>query len=241
MRGQFRYLNLNTEFSVTGAYTKEMDMRPCFRLAFEYNKSHASKQYKNNYKIKIYTNNSANKRNRNNFCFIDINKYLTYLQDVVDFDFSIEKVDDDYSFMNIIVDDLGYMHNYVLCVVRYCYEHPYNLAISDAIQLYESNSCPGLNIIDCFNLVLAQTKVYYHGEQCCMHFKGDAKPMCKKEIRNVVLSTGKNNNTCVKLSAYTQDGYLEYIADDHIENWINTFHKRIDHYIEVYNRIKKYV
>jgi hypothetical protein len=246
MRGQFKYLNLNTEFAVSGAYTKEMDLRPCFRLAFEFNRSKARSKHENVYKIKVYTNNSANRRNRNNYCIInDIGKYLTYLQEVVDFDFSIEKVDKDYSFMNIIVNDLGLIHNYVLCVVRYCYEFPYNLALSDAIQLYESNSCPGLNIIDCFNLVLAQTKVYYHGEQCCMWYKGDTKPMCKKEIRNVILASGRNNSTCIKLSTYPQNGnnqgYLSYIEDDHVENWINSFHKRINHYIKVYNRIKCYV
>ena len=248
MRVQFRYLNLNTEYSVTGDFHKEEDMRPCFRNAFEYNRGRMLTEVNNKYRIKIYTNNSANRRNRNNYCFIDINKYLTYLQDILDFEFTIERINDDYSYINLTIKDLGVMHNYILCVVRYCYEYPYNIALHDAIVLYESNKCPGLNIIDCFNITLAHSNVYYSGEQCCMSYHGDTKPMSKKEIRNVLISNKRNNNTCIMLSQYnhSNNGYnnmgsINYNIDDHIENFINKYHNRENLYIETYNRIKKYV
>lgn len=241
MRTDFRYLNLFTYYQVSGAYKKDFAQHPCFRNAFQFNKGQNKElKYTNVYNIHVYTDNDKNKGRYNNFCCTDVEKYLTYLQQVMPFDFSLDKMDHGV-IMNITINDYRYIHNYILCCVRYLYEYPYNLALSDAIQLFESGECPGLNIIDCFNLTLATSRCSYSGEQCCLDHHCPSKPMGTKEIINMLKYHERNNNTCVRTGGDFEKR-VEYMVTDQIENHINTFYRRLPVYKENYEKfVKKYV
>lgn len=241
MRAEFNYLNLHTIYKVEGKFKKDWGEHPCFRNAFCFNRDqNKGDKYVNIYHIKVWTNTTKNAQRYNNFTLVNIEKYLHYLQQVVPFEFSLEKLDD-HVIMTITVNHYRYMHNYILCCVRYLYEFPYNMALSDAIQLFESGECPGLNIIDCFNLALATSDSTYSGEQVCLAHHCASKPMGYKEIVNMLFLYERNNNTCVKVSdAFSNK--VTYERSGHIENHINTFYRRLPIYKSNYeNYLKKYV
>lgn len=241
MLAEFRFLNLYTYYKVSGKMTKDFARHPCFANAFIFNRDQdKSEKYKNTYSIHVYTDTYKNSSKSNNFCFVDIEKYLTYFQRVMPFEFTLETMDHGV-IMHITVDNYRYIHNYILCCVRYLYEQPYNLALSDAIQLYESGECPGLNIIDCFNLTLGTSQCRYSGEQVCMFAHTPVKPMGTKELINMLRYYERNNNTCVSVNT----DFIErvtYMEHGHIENHINTFYRRLPVYKSNYeNYLKKYV
>lgn len=241
MLTNFSCINLCTEYSVSGAMTKSHAHHPCFRNAFVFNKEQAKdRKYINNYHIDIYHTNDRNISGYNNYCISDINKYLRYLSSIIHFEYSID-IKNTHCVVTITVNDYRYIHNFILCCVRYLYEFPYNLAINDAIKIYESGEFPGLNILDCFNLVLASSNASYSGEQVCLYHHEACKPLSGKEIRNILYSYEKNNNTCFKIGIKYDSDVILWSKKDHIENFINKFYKRIPTYRTNYEKIKKYV
>lgn len=242
MQATFRCLNLYTEYGCSGAFTKSVESHPCFRNAFCFNRGQPKgTKYKNTYEIYIWTSLEHNKQGDNNFSLVDIQKYLGYLSEVMPFEFCIEAKAKGENVVKVTVDDYRYIHNYILCCVRYLYEYPYNLALYDAIQLYESGECPGLNIIDCFNLVLATSDTSYSGEQVCLDHHCASKPMTGKEIRNILFVKERNNPTCIKVSGEFNPK-VNFMQVGHIENHINTFYRRATVYKTNYETyLRKYV
>lgn len=237
----FSYLNYHTEYSAEGPVPIDMGSRACYGSIAPglRNKLDPITQV---YHIRIYKTKKSFDNFWLNFCFVDIDKYLTYVKEVFDIQYDIvNEPADERVTLNLTIPNLpGRIHNFILTNIRPLYEYPYNIALHDAIKLYESGDCPGMNIFDCFNYCLASSDLVYYGGHSCITNHMLVKPMCKKELFNMSKSTDRLNDWFPRLIESTNKvshGTKEFV----IENFINLYHRRHKIYVKNYNIISKYV
>ena len=242
MLASFKFINLHTEYSAEGPVPHEMQRRPCYGTIVGDLKRHEA-PLTQTYHIRISNTVDSLKKNQNNFNFLNIDKYLSYLNQIFDFEYSI---DDDKGngrrVLNLTISNYpGIYHVFILTHIRPLYEYPYNWAMYDAVQLMDSGECPGLNILDCFNLCLCSSNLEYYGGHNCLRTHDVYKPICKKELFNRLKSTNVLNNIYPNLKYKYEQVVTMPNKEVHIENLMNLYYKRHKKYVENYKLLKKYV
>lgn len=240
MQINFRFLNYHTEYSAEGPCAVEMNRRACYGAIS--GSLVRSDKITQTYHIRLYTSKDSPKRSQNNYLFVDINKYLNLLKEIVPFEYTItDEPDNGRVVLNLnVTNTYGVLHFFLLTWIRPLYEWPYNFMLYDALHLYESGECPGLNILDCFNLCYAVSNLPCGGGHSCLTGHYLTKPMSPKEIYNQL----KHNNRLNYV--YKDIGRPAPIVDLSgssfvIENFMNFYHKRHPKYVENYQKILKYV
>lgn len=241
MQLNYKYINLHTEYSAEGPIPHEMQRKPCYGTITGELKRHTD-PLTQIYHIRIYNTPHKLQENGNNYCFIDINKYLNYLKEIFPFEYDItEEKKDHRVVLNLTISKLeGIFHCYILTCIRPLYEFPYSWAMHDAIHFYESGECNGFNIIDCFNLCLvSQNKMVGGGHSFVYNSEMLVKPMTVKELLNSYKTGNQMNywypHVCKKIET------ISYNSEDHIENFINTYHRRHKLYLKNYNKLIEHV
>ena len=241
MQLNFKYLNLHTEYSAEGPIPHEMQRKPCYGTISGALRTHDG-PLTQTYHIRVYNTPHKLKESANNFCFVDIPKYLDLLKQIIDFSYDLTDEPDEHRVvLNITISNKkGTFHNYILTSIRPLYEHPYNFALHDAMKLYDSGDCPGLTIVDCFNLCLASGSIYIGGGHTIAQDNTMLlKPMSIKEINNSSMSGTMLNywypKVCRKINEVTINN------SDHIENIINKYYKRHSIYLSNYNELMRHV
>ena len=240
MQIRFNFLNYHTEYSAEGPHAIEMGRRACYgAISGALSRDGKITQ---TYHIRMYTSKDSLKSSRNNFLFVDINKYLNLLKEIVPFEYSIDKEPaEDRIVLNLTVSNTyGIFHFFLLTWIRPLYEYPYNFMLHDALHLYESGECPGLNILDCFNLCYAVSDLSIGGGHCCLLGHYLTKPMSRKEIYNHL----KHNNRLNYIYRSIGEPAPRVIINSQyyvIENFMNFYHKRHPKYVQNYQKILKYV
>ena len=232
---EFRGLNYYTEYSSTGIYEhglyKEVCFGPVFRAACGMN---SDSRY-GKYKMIVYKSREKNNQSFNNFCYVDIDKYMKYLLDVVDFEYSIENNKDIYT-ITMTITAPPMLHIFLLTCVRYLYEYPYNVILYDAMRIKELNMCEGFNINDLYNLVCKSCFSYADSLHAIPSMGSSLMSrLSKKDIWNksIVCKTLNNYYPYLKKNKYKETKFTSLI----IENQHNTFFKRLPIYLENYNFI----
>lgn len=242
---KYKFKNLYTEYSAEGRYPHTMQRKPCYGTISGGLKSDQS-SFNQKYKIRIYTTtDKLLKDNGNNFCFVDIEKYLRYLQEVIDFTFEIKPEPEDHRVeLNIdYTGPTGRHHLFLLTNIRPLYEYPYSLCMHDAIKLYESGECPGINIIDCFHICLTTSGFSIGGGHTVLANNCVVMPLKKKDIYNMCELNKPQNDwypSICPLSDSDKSG-LNKFDECEIENLINTYHRRHKKYLATYEKIRRYI
>ena len=164
MKKNFLMLNFCTEYSSEGDTKKALRQDACFSTIF-YSEGNGIVQ-KNKYNIKLYKMGDwLNKKRQNNACLTDrsgIVHHLKILKSVFKFSYHLKEKEDHFILTITLEGDLIY-HKYMLSWVRYLYEYPFNVFLTDACKLKEVPGFKFESIINLFNLVGATSGIYQHG------------------------------------------------------------------------------
>lgn len=163
MKKNFVMLNFCTEYSSEGSTHKRMDRDACFGPVF-----HSKGILNNKYHIKIYKlGDFLNKKNQNNACLTDkkgIINHLRILKSLFKFNYKL-KEERDYFMLTLSLNADVMYHKYLLCWVRYLYEYPFNVFLSDTNKLKKLPDFKFESVINLFNLVGATSCITDHGTQ----------------------------------------------------------------------------
>lgn len=146
----YRYLSYNTCYSSKGDFDNEfVEGRVCFAPVFRFLEKNRG-IVTNKYRIKIY---KADNRHLSNFCSLnknEIKSFISLAKSVLPTFHCLVKEYDGYFMVSISITGNCLQHKYILTWVRYLYEFPYNLLLSDAIKFREKYK---LNNISLYNLI----------------------------------------------------------------------------------------
>lgn len=187
MNKNFLMLNFCTEYSSEGNTNKNMCQNSCFSTIF-YSENNGIVQ-KNKYTLKLYKMGDwLNKKRQNNACLADrtgIVHHLKILQSVFKFSYHLKEYEDHFVLTMTLEGDLIY-HKYMLTWVRYLYEYPFNVFLTDAWKLKNVPEFKFESVINLFNLVGATSGIDQHGTG--IHAIGNTAwfkyLMTTKEIQN---------------------------------------------------------
>lgn len=164
MKKNFLMLNFCTEYGSEGNTQKAMRKDACFSTIF-YSEDNGIVQ-KNRYTIKLYKiGDWLNKKRQNNACLTDragIVHHLKILQSVFKFSYRLKEHEDHFVLNMTLEGDIIY-HKYMLSWVRYLYEYPFNVFLTDACKLKGIPEFKFESIINLFNLVGATSGIRQHG------------------------------------------------------------------------------
>lgn len=164
MRKNFLMLNFCTEYSSEGNTEKHMRKAACFGEIFHSKRNGVIQR--NKYTIKLYKlGDFLNKKRQNNACLTDragIVRHLRILKSVFKFSYNLKENEDHFILIITLHRDLIY-HKYMLSWVRYLYEFPFNVFLTDAYKLKNKQGFKAESVINLFNLVGATSGIYQHG------------------------------------------------------------------------------
>lgn len=238
MRLEFRGMNYHTVYSATGFKSVNKCRHACFSDISSYARGHRRDSGTAQYKLYICVTDAENRVGNDDVCLVDIDKYLTLLKNVVNFDFKIEKEDKDHVVVTVDFTGPFVLHFFLLTCIRYTYEYPHNVILLDAMMLYDTGKCPDLNIIDLYNIVNRSMFKYVdrlHGVLESSNYL--VRPLTKKEIHNRSLCTSELNSFYSTIGIKINNFDYGQIRSYYSENQINTFGKRVKAYLENYNKV----
>ena len=240
----FDRLNYSTIYKSNGDLGKiNLSSFACFRNIFykiEDNELH-NKKVNQSYSIYIATTSELIDRSYNNYCTLDlstIKRYLRALQILVPFKWKI--IEEDRSFrdynllrVDISTDIKGFQHKFLLTYIRYMYEFPYNVILSDAYRL---KNLPEYKFESITNLYQLCALLYpgCYGTGHALAFK--AKHCSNKNLINRLNSRRTNLNNLLESYYIRKD--LGDIPYRRLEYWTNkeNFEIRLEKYNEVYKK-----
>lgn len=242
MRLEFRGMNYHTVYSATGFKNVNKCRHACFSDISLYARGRRKESGTAQYKLYICVTDAENRTGNDDACLVDIDKYLTLLKDVVNFDFKIEKEDEDHVVVTVDFTGPLVLHFFLLTCIRYTYEYPHNVILLDAMMLHDTGECADLNIIDLYNIVnrsMFNGTDGLHGvlgytSQCLV------RPLTKKELHNRSRCTESLNDFYHSIDIKVDNFNYGQIRKYYSENQINTFGKRVKAYIENYNKVIKW-
>lgn len=169
MAKEFCYLNFHTEYSSRGTTLKRMAREYCFSEIFWGN----SKQH-NKYVIKFYKDlYCVQKEAGNNACFMtieELNNHINYAKRI--YRFKSEVIDtENYYEVHLEINGPRIAHRFILTWVRYAYEFPFNMYLSDAYKLKRVVGFKRDDIFNLFNIVAESAGYHFHGDH--IHAIGD--------------------------------------------------------------------
>lgn len=241
MRLEFRGMNYHTVYSAKGFKSVNKCRHACFSDISWYARSHRRDAGTAQYKLYICVTDKENKSGNDDTCLVDIDKYLTLLKDVVNFDFKIEKEDEDHVVVTVDFTGPLVLHFFLLTCIRYTYEYPHNVILLDAMMLHDTGECSDLNIIDLYNIVNRSMFRYVyrlHGVLGSSHYL--VRPLTKKEIHNRSLCESELNDFYTSIGKEVDNFDYDSVKKYYSENQINTFGKRVKAYLKNYNEVIKW-
>lgn len=248
MNNNFLMLNFCSEYSSEGDTYKKMKKEACFSTVFNSNEV----IQENKYTIVLYKpGDFLNKKKQNNACLTDrkgIVKHIRVLKSFFPFKYSLKEKKDRFEIVLILKGDIIY-HKFLLCWVRYLYEYPFNVFLTEANKLKNIPEFKFKSIINLFNLVGATSSIYDFGTS--IHAIGETRYfkhfMTIKEIKDKLnkLKGGKSRVNEIFKTLLKEEGLKSLKVDDKTlhssEYWDSEeeFNNRLELYKENYKIIKR--
>ena len=126
-----------TEYSSKGSVDNKMETRACFAETLKemYSFSQNSFCFINEYTIKVY------KEKKGMHCeFVsleEMQQWLTIINDLISFKWSIEEEDKQY-LIKVTIEDVRIIHLFILTCIRYIYEFPFSCLLLWAFKIKET-------------------------------------------------------------------------------------------------------
>lgn len=217
MNKNFVMLNFCSEYSSQGNTNKRMSQDACFSTIF-YSERNGVVQ-KNKYTLKLYKlGKLLNRDKQNNACLVDrvgIVHHLKILQSVFKFGYNLKEKEDHFVLKLALEGDLIY-HKYLLTWVRYLYEYPFNVFLTDAIKIKKVPGFKFESIINLFNLVGASSGIYQHGVD--IHAIGSTHKfkelLTTKQIQEKLKKLEGGNTRINDIFVYLEDKYKDIKEED---------------------------
>lgn len=246
MKNEFDYLSLHTEYQCSGVKSN-WNSTPCFRDVF------IRDGLKNaDYKIRMYKPGEALTKNKwNNACFASleiIKHHASLLEQLFPIKYEVEEVDEGlphYLVKLSIRDKKNIYHRYALSWMRYLYEYPGNMILSDAYRLKKEVGFKRMSIANLFILCAACINGDESGFRFDQTITKYGKPLTMKEL-------GDRLSHCTQLSdIYYRDGSERWYTSGvitqikgnirNIDYWVSEeeFKKRKECYVKTYKEARK--
>lgn len=141
--------------------------RPCFHLTYPRTTNEYVEQ---NIKIAIKKGTRTVARHNNHYCpftYDEIVKHISYLKELVNFDFTIENKPMQY-IINVNFSGEGIYFRVLVSWIRYLYEFPANMAMKDVYKIMKLKAFKDINVFALSTFVLDCLYYgYYFDDQLC--------------------------------------------------------------------------
>lgn len=156
----FSFLNLATYYKVYIDGKEEMDFmdsaRACFYQLFRNINSNDHKDYQFKCSVRMWLTDFKLKAKQNNKVFVneeEIRWYFNQLNKVVPFNYTLTPGEQEDIVLTIQLSTSPIKLKWLLTCIRYLYEHPFSIAIAEAIRLKMNKKFININVINVFNLI----------------------------------------------------------------------------------------
>lgn len=243
------YLSYSTIYSARGTLNNELRSRACF--ADILNRGEISEEHYEIYMIR--DKNYALLHNACNLCMLtesELKKHIILARRLFPFSYSVEESKyDGYSAFKVNIDITAkhFYHRYLLTWIRYAYEFPYNLILSDALRMkhyyLRRESVTNLFVL-CANSFTGEPVGYGSGHSIsCQQSSFLKEYELKDKIKQLAANQGRY--TAVN-SIYPYKWDAKYPKIDskngrYLSYWTNNedFEERAKVYLKGYKQLKK--
>lgn len=159
----FNFLNLYTKYKVVskdaGINLDLLDQgNACFYKLFAAVKSNDKKEYHFELSVRICLGLKDAENGYSNYVpltFDELDWYFGQLNKVVPFTYNYKKIENEEEayLLNIDTTTHAIKLKWLLTVIRYIYEYPFNFAITEAIKLKMAKKFVNINVINVFNII----------------------------------------------------------------------------------------
>lgn len=159
----FNFLNLYTKYrAVSKDAGVNLDLldhgNACFYKLFAAVKSDNKKEYHFELSVRICLGLGDAENGYSNYVpltFDELDWYFGQLNKVVPFTYNYKRIEneEDCYLLNIDVTTHAIKLKWLLTVVRYIYEYPFNFAIAEAVKLKMAKKFVNINVINVFNII----------------------------------------------------------------------------------------
>ena len=156
----FSFLNLATYYKVDIDGEEKIDFmdssRACFYQLFREINSRDHEDHEFKCSIRLWLTDKALNDKRNNKVFVneeEIRWYFNQLNKVVPFNYTLAAGEEEDIVLTIQLSTSPIKLKWLLTCIRYLYEHPFSIAIAEAIRLKMNKKFINVNVINVFNLI----------------------------------------------------------------------------------------
>lgn len=170
-RGTFGNILNNNDFTT---------LRPCFHDTYP----GTGRTIKQTIKIAIKKGTDYIRKNNNHYCpfsYKRIVEHITYLKQLMDFNFSIEDRKDQY-IITVDFEGKGIYFRILVSWIRYLYEFPANMAMKDVYRIKDLPEFKGINIFSLSTFVMDSL---FAGNYFDDHICNNSMPSCLMTIDQI--------------------------------------------------------
>ena len=170
-RGTFGNITNNADFTI---------QRPCFHDTYP----GTGRTIKQTIKIAIKKGTDRIRKNNNHYCpfsYKRIVEHITYLKQLMDFNFSVEDRENQY-IVTVDFEGMGIYFRILVSWIRYMYEFPANMAMKDVYRIKDLPEFKGINIFSLSTFVMDSL---FAGSYFDDHICNNAMPSCIMTIDQI--------------------------------------------------------